>query len=214
MIIGICCFNLCSLSIRHLQNLNPQFGSLEIMLIRGVSQAFVQTILMNLFKTSFKQLTRQQWRLLITRSCLSMVGMQLAWSSFPYLSLGLFSTIYNLSPLLTMVSAYIFLNEKLSMIEVFTILCSFGGAVLLIMFSSNEESQDEGISSLAHTGAVIGCTLYAALAALVFVVIRSLKGVHYTIINTVYAYMLITAAIFCIGAKWLTSSSGKDYHFD
>ena len=67
---------------------------------------------------------------------MSCVSMYLLWYGFPYVSMGLFSTITNIAPILTLVVGYLILKEKVSKIEVFNILISFSGVMFLVIFSN------------------------------------------------------------------------------
>jgi drug/metabolite transporter (DMT)-like permease len=80
--------------------------------------------------------TRGQAKLLVLRAVLSTVSNYLMWFSFAFLSIGLFTSIQNLYPLLTVITAYFVLHESLGPSEIVNMVISFG-AVLLIIYSAN-----------------------------------------------------------------------------
>lgn len=215
MLIGIALNNISTVITRKIQQQNSNYGAYEIMFTKGTFQAVASFVIMGALKVQITTVKRQEWKLIFYRALFSLLGTYFAWLSFPHLSLGLFSTIFNMNPLFTMVLAYIFLREKLKPIEVYTVIASFCGAMIIVLFSNKNNTWNPNASSsqLVFIGAVCSCSLYAVLISVAFVLIRSVKHIHYSIVNGVYSNILTIVSLLLLSVQWLTKDSGFAYNF-
>lgn len=85
---------------------------------------------------SIFNVSKSELKLLLLRCALSSTSMFLLWGSFSYLSLGLFSAIQNMGPIITIFVAFVVLKERLSNLEIINITVSFIGVIWLINFST------------------------------------------------------------------------------
>ena len=135
MIFAMILFNMFMLILKKLQKLNKSITIVEIMLSRGIFQTLVSFTMIILLKVSFKTLTRPQIKLLAMRSILSMFSMYTLWFGLFFLPIGLHSSMQNLSPIITLLFAYIFIGEKMKTIEIANIFCCFLGVILVLTFA-------------------------------------------------------------------------------
>jgi drug/metabolite transporter (DMT)-like permease len=102
-----------------------------------------------------------------------------------------------LSPLLTLIIAYLVLKETLKAPEIVNIIISFGGVLTIIYFSDRTKSDasDENVSLLMYVIAMLISVLSAVIVGILYVVIRKLKNIHYSLINGSYGYLLLIISV-------------------
>ncbi|CDW88745.1 membrane protein [Stylonychia lemnae] len=189
------------LAFKEIRRQNINFSYIELLMVRGLFQTIIQAAQIKILKVSL-QISKQQFKLCIGRALLSLISMQMLWYSFQYLNMGIFSSLQNLKPLFTLLLGYVILRESLRLPEILSILISFTGA-LMIVISHNQQAnastayevdqQQFWIAVICNIGA-------STIGALAMVVIRSLKNVHYTIVNGFYgvALLVISSLIWLI----------------
>lgn len=106
--------------------------------------------------------------------------------------MGLSSTISNISPIITLILGFLILKEKIAKIEIFNIIVSFIGVILLVIFSNRPSNHAFGseISTSKYIFAIVCLFIGSSFSSFMAIVVRKLKTVHYSIINTVYGYYL------------------------
>jgi drug/metabolite transporter (DMT)-like permease len=90
---------------------------------------------MKYYNASFKDVSRHEMKMLLLRSFLSTISMYLLYGSLTYLPVGLWSIIFNCGPLLTLLLGMLILRENLNYFEVFNLVISFTGVVIVIFNS-------------------------------------------------------------------------------
>ncbi|CDW71237.1 integral membrane protein duf6 containing protein [Stylonychia lemnae] len=213
MILSILLMVVNMLAFKEIRRVNQNFSYVELLMVRGLFQTVIQAAQIKLLKVPLK-ITKQQFKLCIGRAVLSLISMQMLWYSFQYLNMGIFSSLQNLKPLITLLLAYVILRESLKLPEILSILISFTGA-LMIVISHNQQAKatdTQEINQQSFWIAVIFNIGASTIGALAMVVIRSLKNVHYTIINGFYGVALLVVS----SIIWLIFRYpiGIHYNFD
>lgn len=113
--------------------------------------------------------------------------------SFRYITIGLYSTIQNLSPLITVITANLVLNESLKRYEIVNIIISFGGVLLIVFFTQKHRVKEIHVPASVgmDTFAVFLCVLSATLVGVKYVMVRSLRYIHFSIFNAINGYCLL-----------------------
>jgi drug/metabolite transporter (DMT)-like permease len=108
------------------------------------------------------------------------------------------------------------LNETLKRIEICNIIVSFIGVVVII-FVSNKPTAAESLSevtNILYASAICLNITSAFVIALIFTVIRKLKGVHETIINGFYGTILACVSVIVWLMYRKVLGNDVEYNFD
>lgn len=83
------------------------------------------------------EITKKERRRLILRAIGFCAATFLMMFALSYQSVGLFATVQNTVPIITMVVGYFLIGEKLKKVEIINNLVSFTGVVTIVIFSKS-----------------------------------------------------------------------------
>lgn len=129
---------------------------------------------------SLRQIKRDQLKKLAWRFSLGFPAWTMLYYSVKVLPIGLSQTIQNLQPFLTLIFAFCLLKESVKRLEVYNMIASFLGVLIMIGFSSNL-SMSEDYSALEFAFALFCNGLSTVSISLVNVILRSLKDLHFIV---------------------------------
>ncbi len=87
---------------------------------------------------SFKSITVPILKKLAVRFSLGYPAWMMLFYSVGIIPVGLSSTVQNLTPFFTLILAYLFLKEQLKNLEVYNMIASFIGVLIIVSFSSKQ----------------------------------------------------------------------------
>eukprot|EP00347_Sterkiella_histriomuscorum_P019557 403341181 len=237
-IIGNILMVVCMILFRQIQIRDPNFTSIELMVVRGYSQMFLQYIQFKLLGASIQDLSKFEVKLIFFRSFLSFCNMNIYWYAIQYLPLGITSTIYFMSPFVTLILGFLILKEKMKYFEILNMIISFTG-VLLIVYSQkiqregshnkildlpeNDEfirdsstsqiSADSVVSDVQYWFSIVLMIISACINGSLYIVLRKLKHVHFSIVNGHLSVVLsVTSSIMWYFFRYMPSLNTEDYN--
>ncbi|CDW84454.1 membrane protein [Stylonychia lemnae] len=180
---------------KRLQQANPEFTTIELMIVRGYSQAFFQFIQYKIMKVKQQTLDKQQKSLIAQRTIINIITMYAYWYALQYLQMAVLSSIVFLIPFITLIIGYFTLRETLKFTEIINMILSFGGMLLIVCFQEKQNIQNEDQSSMNVDQLTYYISILIAFAqsfgmGYVYILIRKLKAVHFTVINGIYGIVL------------------------
>ena len=161
---------------------NPSVMSSEALYFKSISMVFFICIYSNWSTGTFSLSVPKKYRTLIFVRCLTgFVWISTQFISIQYLSIGTATCIIYTSPIITTFLAFFFMNEFISGWDVFALLASFGG--VLIINSGGEQQDLAGTRSKSenlYIGTMI-CMLSALASGCSNTIMRHMRdGIHYT----------------------------------
>ncbi|TNV77650.1 hypothetical protein FGO68_gene15314 [Halteria grandinella] len=183
--------------VKHLYHSNPSLTAFEVTTTRALFQILFNQLIMWYLKLSYSVINREQAKKLFARFAIGYPAWTMLFYSVKVLPIGLSQSIQNLQPFLTLVFAFVILRETVKRLEVVNMVVAFVGVLLMVALSSGTD----GIShSSTHTTvefalAVIANALSTTMISLVNVIIRSLKGLHYSVMAGFQAIVTFIASL-------------------
>jgi drug/metabolite transporter (DMT)-like permease len=87
-----------------------------------------------------------------------------------------------LTPFITLILAYLFLKEELKKLEVYNMIASFIGVLIIVAFSPKQsETKAVNYSGISAIVGVLFNSLSALFVGIVNVIIRALKSIHFAV---------------------------------
>lgn len=126
---------------------------------------------------TYMSFTRKELKIIILWAFLSLPAWLLLYYSVDFLPVGLAETLQNLTPFITLLIGYYWLNEKMKSLEIVNMLISFGGVLFIV---SLRENQNDGTaivqaSAFVYLMGVLANSVSAAIFAVNNIIIRVLK---------------------------------------
>ena len=123
-----------------------------------------------------------QWKFLIVRSLICTCGIFLCNFSFSIVPITTFTILLNMAPFFTSLLAHFFLNETVSLFEIFAMTCSFGGIALIAFAQPAEQPTGNIFAGMAERPRYLmglgAAVLMSFLYAVYLVCTRFLKELH------------------------------------
>jgi drug/metabolite transporter (DMT)-like permease len=126
------------------------------------------------------------------------------------LPIGLSQTIQNLTPFLTLIFAFLLLRETLKKLEIYNMVAAFSGVLITVGFSSLPASKIS-YSSWEFFFALILNASSTVMTSLVNVIIRSLKGIHFSVAGGFQAACTFLASLLVLLFYRLFVNTDYDY---
>eukprot|EP00347_Sterkiella_histriomuscorum_P002764 403366892 len=218
MMIGITMLNVQNVFIKLLFQSNKNISTIEIMFTRGIFQFTANQGIMIYTKSSYRSITRHNLVRLFWRFSLGYLSWFMQYVTFQYLPLGVVQTIQNLSPFFTMLLAYFILHEALKFIEVSNMFVSFIGVLVIVYFSSENNSmhQRDGTATVTNDMFILSVVINffaAIILSLVIVMIRQLKNLHWSILSGFQGgSATITSAIIWVIYRYYINTEHFEYN--
>ncbi|CDW91051.1 transmembrane protein 20 [Stylonychia lemnae] len=125
-----------------------------------------------------------------------------------YLSMAVHSSISFTMPFFTLIFGYLILRELLGLPEIINMILCFGGMLLIVFYQQtqndlNEDKLSIGVDKFTYVLSLITALSQSILGGLSYVLLRKLKGVHFTITNGIYGVVLsiVSTIIWYFGRK-------------
>ncbi|CAK1541506.1 unnamed protein product [Leptosia nina] len=185
-------FSLCSVIVKSLVNIHP----IQLAMFRFIG-VFLPTVPIVIYteKPIFPQGKRI---LLILRSIVGTVGLMLSFYAFRNMPLADASVIVFSVPVFVALFARVFLKEPCGVWNTISIVLTLVGVILIthppFIFGKEEVVVNQNYNSLWGAVAAFVSTIFGANA---YVLLRVLKGLHFSVIMTNFGAIAIVQTLFC-----------------
>ena len=116
-------------------------------------------------------------------------------------------TIFNMAPFWTFFLGWCFLKEKVNLFEIFALICSFGGVLLIATAEQSDDEKKTGITGLNGIYARIVGSIVILVAswgyATVCIQTRMMQSLNPFVVNTYYATVAFFSSIILVLASSL-----------
>ncbi|CDW76357.1 membrane protein [Stylonychia lemnae] len=217
MLVAVTLLSLSHVFTKQLFQSSSGINVLEVLIIRAIFQIVLNQILIQLLgNISYFNLTRDQIKKLLWRFGLGYSSWVMQIYTFNYLPLGTIQVIQNLTPFFSAIFGYIILRETLKAIEVVNTLISFSGVIFIVVLSSQGQNTHESLRNISQFLFIFSIVLNfisAVISSLVGVVIRQLRGVHFTMIAGFQGIcsVIVSSIVLTIQKLWV-SQEGFQYN--
>ncbi len=120
---------------KYVYKSNKSFTAFEATTSRALFQIFFNQIIIIYLGLSYRSIKKEELKKLAVRFSLGYPAWTMLYYSVDVLPVGLSFTIQNLTPFFTLIFAYILLKEALKRLEVYNMVASFLGVLIIVIFS-------------------------------------------------------------------------------
>ena len=120
---------------------NPSLNGFDYLLLRSSSMAPLSILQVIYLRVNVFKIQKSERLMLLIRWLAGGIGMPVFFIGLKYIPASIGSLIYNISPILVSVIAFIFLREKFTFLKLFAVVGAFIGVVVFIFgqHSTNKE---------------------------------------------------------------------------
>ena len=199
MVLGVFFINLSNVFAKLLYQSNEIVTVIEVQVTSRFIQMIPNFLVIMYFKIDMRvAFEKEVFKKLMFRSVFGYTTWTAMYFSVKYLPLGLIQTVQNLVPFLTLILSYILLKETLKRLEILNMIVCFVGVLIVVGYSS-KAGPSSAAGGAFFTASLIAIFYAAGMLAVVNVLIRSLKAVHWAIMAL---FQAVTG--FCFSAAlWL-----------
>ncbi|CDW82504.1 aaa family atpase [Stylonychia lemnae] len=188
-------------------------------MVRGYSQALLQILQYKLLKVQRPILDQEQKILIATRTIVNILSMYAYWYALQYLALGVTTSIAFTGPFFSLFLGYLVLKETLKLSEIINMFTCFGGVLLIICFQKpqilqNLDKKALNFDAKTYVFSVILVISQALVGSCIYIILRKLRDVHYTVTNGIYGVSLsiFSTIVWYFGRK--LQNPELQYNFD
>ena len=197
--------------VKYVYRSNKSFTAFEATTSRALFQIIFNQGIIFCLGLSYRSIKREDLKKLCIRFSLGYPAWTMLYYSVDALPVGLSFTIQNLTPFFTLIFAYVVLKEGLKRLEVYNMGASFLGVLIIVWFSKKDGDGSKHLTEFDFAIGVFLNTLSAILIALVNVVIRSLKSLHFAVAAGFQAILTFSVSLLVLIFYRLAINSDFDY---
>ena len=192
-------------------------GVLDIVLIRTLTLCVVSGLLARYNGYSFT-IEKSQRGILAFRSVMGTVGYTLFTFGISLVPLVVLQIIFNMAPFWTYFMGWAFLGETMTCFEVFALVVSFSGVILIATAKKDHEAEKVGVTGLSgQTAQIVGSVMLFIVSwcyATVSIQTRLMQNISVFIINFYYsAFAALVAAIMIAGSPLVSENPVQTFSY-